>query len=56
MIKQIFNDKEIRFIEKDGEYWAVAGDVAKVLGYSQTSNMLRMIDKEDVTTHIKNDR
>lgn len=51
MIKQIFNDKEIRFIEKDGEYWAVAGDVAKVLGYSQTSNMLRMIDKEDVTTH-----
>ncbi|MCE3315783.1 phage repressor protein, partial [Staphylococcus aureus] len=23
MIKQIFNDKEIRFIEKDGEYWAV---------------------------------
>ncbi|MCI2789867.1 phage repressor protein [Staphylococcus warneri] len=51
MIKQIFNDKEIRFTEKDGEYWAVAGDVAKVLGYSQTSNMLRMIDKEDVTTH-----
>lgn len=51
MIKQIFDDKEIRFIEKDSEYWAVAGDVAKVLGYSQTSNMLRMIDKEDVTTH-----
>ena len=51
MIKQIFNGKEIRFIEKDDEYWAVAGDVAKVLGYSQTSNMLRMIDKEDVTTH-----
>lgn len=52
MIKQIFNDKEIRFIEKDGEYWAVAGDVAKALGYSLTPHMLRMIDKEDVTTHI----
>lgn len=52
MIKQIFNDKEIRFIEKDDEYWAVAGDVAKVLGYSLTPHMLRMIDKEDVTTHI----
>lgn len=51
MIKQIFNDKEIRFIEKDGEYWAVASYVANALGYSQTSNMLRMIDKEDVTTH-----
>ncbi|UXR49606.1 BRO-N domain-containing protein [Staphylococcus simulans] len=52
MIKQLFNNKEIRFIEKDGEYWAVAGDVAKVLGYSLTPHMLRMIDKEDVTTHI----
>lgn len=52
MIKQIFNDKEIRFIEKDDEYWAVAGDVAKVLGYSLTPHMLRMIDKEGVTTHI----
>ena len=52
MIKQIFNDKEIRFIEKDDEYWAVAGDVAKILGYSLTPHMLRMIDKEDVTTHI----
>lgn len=52
MIKQIFNNKPIRFIEKDGEYWAVAGDVAKALGYSLTPHMLRMIDKEDVTTHI----
>ncbi|MDW3887232.1 Bro-N domain-containing protein [Staphylococcus saprophyticus] len=51
MIKQIFDGKEIRFIEKDGEYWAVAGDVSNALGYSQTSNMLRMIDTEDVTTH-----
>lgn len=51
MIKTNFNNKEIRFIEKDGEYWAIAGDVASALGYSQTSNMLRMIDIEDVTTH-----
>ena len=29
MIKQIFNDKEIRFIEKDDEYWAVASDVQR---------------------------
>ncbi len=34
MIKQLFDGKEIRFIEKNDEYWAVAGDVAKVLGYS----------------------
>lgn len=43
--------KKFVLLKKDDEYWAVAGDVAKVLGYSQTSNMLRMIDKEDVTTH-----
>ncbi|MBO1220468.1 BRO-N domain-containing protein [Staphylococcus nepalensis] len=52
MIKQIFNDKEIRFIERDGEHWAVAGDVAKALGYKITPHMLRMVDKEDVDTHI----
>jgi len=52
MIKQFFDGKEIRFIEKDGEYWAIAGDVAKALGYSHTPYLLRMIDKEDVTTHI----
>ncbi|WP_248500254.1 BRO-N domain-containing protein, partial [Staphylococcus aureus] len=52
MIKQIFNDKEIRFIEKDGEYWAVAGDVAKVLGYRDAPSMTRNIDNDDITTHI----
>lgn len=52
MIKQIFNDKEIRFIEKEDEYWAVAGDVAKVLGYRDAPSMTRNIDKDDITTHI----
>ncbi|EJO7158216.1 phage repressor protein [Staphylococcus pseudintermedius] len=52
MIKQVFNKKEIRFVEKDGEYWAVAGDVAKVLGYRDAPSMTRNIDKEDITTHI----
>lgn len=52
MIKQIFDNEEIRFIEKEEEYWAVASDVAKVLRYSHTPHMLRMIDKDDVGTHI----
>ncbi|WMM15817.1 BRO-N domain-containing protein [Staphylococcus saprophyticus] len=51
MIKQFFDGKQIRFIEKDNEYWAIAGDVAKALGYSHTPHLLRMVDKEDVTTH-----
>ncbi|MDW3979710.1 BRO-N domain-containing protein [Staphylococcus saprophyticus] len=52
MIKQFFDGKQIRFIEKDNEYWAIAGDVAKALGYSHTPHLLRMVDKEDVTTQI----
>ncbi|MCG6208979.1 phage repressor protein [Staphylococcus warneri] len=52
MIKHLFNNKEIRFIEKDNEYWAVAGDVAKVLGYRDAPSMTRNIDNDDITTHI----
>lgn len=52
MIKQVFGNEEIRFIEKDGEHWAVASDVAKVLGYSVTTNMNRMIDEDDKGVHI----
>ncbi|PCF35018.1 phage repressor protein [Staphylococcus delphini] len=51
MIKQIFNKKEIRFVAKDGEYWAVASDVAKALGYRDAPSMTRNIDSEDITTH-----
>lgn len=51
MIKQIFNDKEIRFIEKEDEYWAVAGDVAKVLGYSHTPHMTRLLDESEKAVH-----
>lgn len=43
MIKQIFNEKEIRFIEKDGEYWAVASDVAKVLGFRDAFNATKYL-------------
>ncbi|HHO6254684.1 TPA: Bro-N domain-containing protein [Staphylococcus aureus] len=43
MIKQIFNEKEIRFIEKDSEYWAVASDVAKVLGFRDAFNATKYL-------------
>ena len=43
MIKQIFNDKEIRFIEKDGEYWVIASDVAKVLGFRDAFNATKYL-------------
>ena len=43
MIKQIFNDKEIRFIEKDDEYWVIASDVAKVLGFRDAFNATKYL-------------
>jgi prophage antirepressor-like protein len=43
MIEQIFDDKEIRFIEKNGEYWAIASDIAKVLGFRDANTAVRYL-------------
>ncbi|EOD7746500.1 TPA: Bro-N domain-containing protein [Staphylococcus aureus] len=43
MIKQLFNNKEIRFIEKNGEYWAIATDIAKVLGFRDAFNATKYL-------------
>ncbi|UXR69075.1 Bro-N domain-containing protein [Staphylococcus sp. IVB6246] len=51
MIKQLFDNKEIRFIEKDGEYWAVAGDVAKVLGFRDSYTAIRVLPNHVKDTH-----
>ncbi|MEX5673547.1 Bro-N domain-containing protein [Staphylococcus cohnii] len=51
MIKEFFNGKQIRFIEKDNEYWAIAGDVAKALGYSHTPHMTRLLDVSEKAVH-----
>lgn len=48
MIKQLFNNIEIRFIEKDGEYWAVASDVAKILGFRDAFNATKYLPE-----HVK---
>ncbi|QDW81971.1 phage repressor protein [Staphylococcus chromogenes] len=48
MIKQLFNNKEIRFIEKDGEYWAVASDVAKIIGFRDAFNATKYLPE-----HVK---
>ena len=36
---------------QDGEPWFVASDVAGVLGYGHTPNMVRNLDKEDISVH-----
>lgn len=48
MIKQIFNGAEIRFIEKDGEHWAIASDISKVLGFKSSYNATKNLPK-----HVK---
>jgi prophage antirepressor-like protein len=38
MKTELWNGHEIRFVEKDGEWWAVAADVAAALGYEHPEN------------------
>lgn len=47
-------DYEIRFVWYKEEWWAVAKDVADALGYTRTSNMLRMLSKVQKDTHLMN--
>lgn len=43
-----WNGHPIRFVEKDGEWWAVGSDVAGALGYKNRSRDInRHVDKED---------
>lgn len=51
MIKQIFNGTEIRFIEKDGEHWAVASDITSVLGFRDSFNAVRILPNHVCATH-----
>ena len=48
---EIWNGYEIRFVEKDGEWWAVAKDVAEALDYRDAHNMTRLLDRKDKDTH-----
>ena len=54
MKTEIWNGYPIRFVEKDGEWWAVAKDVALALGYQLTTNMTRTLDKKDKGMHKVN--
>lgn len=44
-------DHEIRFVEHEGEWWAVAKDIADALEYRDAHNMTRIIDDKDKDTH-----
>jgi len=42
-----WNGHEIRFVWHNGEWWAVAKDVAKALGYRHTPHMVRTLDPDE---------
>lgn len=45
-----WNGHEIRFVFKNGEWWAVAKDVAVALGYDHTPSMVRRLDEDERNT------
>lgn len=47
MKTELWNGYSIRFIEKDGEWWAVAVDVAKALAIGNTTMAIKRISDED---------
>ena len=51
MKTEVWNGYSIRFVEKDGEWWAVAKDVASALNFSNTAHMVRMVDEIDKGIH-----
>ena len=51
MKTETWNGHEIRFVWHNGEWWAVAKDVAEALGYSHTPSMVRMLDDEEKGVH-----
>lgn len=41
MKTEVWNNHEIRFVSKEGEWWAVAKDVATALGYAKANNLIK---------------
>lgn len=49
---EVWNGHTIRLLEKKpGDWWAVAADVAKALGYRMASDMTRFLEPEEKDTH-----
>lgn len=42
-----WNGHDIRFVEREGEWWAVAVDIAKALDLGNTTKLVKRLDLED---------
>jgi Prophage antirepressor len=47
-----FESSAVRTIMIDGEPWFVATDIARILGYRDAANMIRMLDEDEAGTHL----
>ncbi|EMG27503.1 prophage antirepressor [Listeria fleischmannii 1991] len=53
MKTEVWNNHEIRFVSKEGEWWAVAKDVADALGYKKPENAVSShVSSIDKTTTL----
>lgn len=46
-ITRMYNEQPVRIVERDGETWFVAKDVADILGYSDAFTMTRRLDDDE---------
>ena len=46
-----FNQNQIQVINKNGEAWFIASEVAAMLGYRDSYNMTRILDNDEKGTH-----
>lgn len=46
MKTEIWNEYPIRFVEKDGEWWAVAKDITDALGFAQAKDATRKMPEK----------
>jgi prophage antirepressor-like protein len=53
IVEYVFEDITVRTtVDNNGEIWFIATDIARVLGYSKVSNMVRMVDEDERGAHI----
>ncbi|MDD3759791.1 MAG: Bro-N domain-containing protein [Acidithiobacillus sp.] len=46
-----FHSIEVRTLDRDGQVWFVAGDVAKALGYADAVQLTRILDDDEAALH-----
>ena len=46
-----FNQNQIQVINKDGEAWFIASEIAAMFGYRDSHNLTRILDDDEADTH-----